>query len=76
MASSEELKNKIKEDAEKQFAQQADQKLMADVTDFLIEKQCGQDPIMACSPRSNLQTSPRPERGFPTSDLWSLTMEL
>jgi trigger factor len=31
------LKSKIKEDAEKQFAQQSDQKLMADVTDFLIE---------------------------------------
>lgn len=37
VASLEELKGKIKEDAEKQFAQQADQKLMADVTDFLIE---------------------------------------
>lgn len=31
------LKAKIKEDAEAQFAQQAEQKLMADVTDFLIE---------------------------------------
>jgi trigger factor len=31
------LKAKIKEDAESQFAQQAEQKLMADVTDFLIE---------------------------------------
>ena len=31
------LKAKIKEDAEIQFAQQADQKLMADVTDFLVE---------------------------------------
>ena len=31
------LKSKIKEDAENQFAQQADQKLMGDVTDFLIE---------------------------------------
>ena len=37
VASLEELKAKIKEDAETQFAQQADQKLMADVTDFLIE---------------------------------------
>ena len=37
VATLEELKGKIKEDAEKQFAQQADQKLMADVTDFLIE---------------------------------------
>lgn len=37
LASVEELKTKIKEDAEIQFAQQADQKLMADVTDFLIE---------------------------------------
>ncbi len=33
----EELKAKIKEDAEKHFATQADQKLMADVQDFLIE---------------------------------------
>ena len=33
----EELKEKIKEDAEKHFATQADQKLMADVQDFLIE---------------------------------------
>ena len=31
------LKAKIKEDAEIQFAQQAEQKLMGDVTDFLIE---------------------------------------
>ncbi len=31
------LKTKIKEDAEIQFAQQAEQKLMGDVTDFLIE---------------------------------------
>lgn len=31
------LKAKIKEDAEAQFAQQAEQKLMADVSDFLIE---------------------------------------
>jgi trigger factor len=37
VASLEELKAKIKEDAETQFAQQADQKLLADVTDFLIE---------------------------------------
>jgi trigger factor len=33
----EELKEKIKEDAERHFATQADQKLMADVQDFLIE---------------------------------------
>lgn len=32
----EELKAKIKEDAEKQFAQQAEQKLMTDVQEFLI----------------------------------------
>lgn len=32
-----ELKEKIKVDSEKQFAQQADQKLLNDVTDFLIE---------------------------------------
>lgn len=37
IATLEELKGKIKEDAESQFAKQADQKLMADVTDFLIE---------------------------------------
>ena len=37
VASLDELKAKIKEDAESQFAQQADQKLMGDVTDFLIE---------------------------------------
>ena len=37
VASLEELKGKIKEDAENQFAQQADQKLLADVQDFLIE---------------------------------------
>ncbi|MET0759837.1 MAG: trigger factor [Flavobacterium sp.] len=37
IATLEELKAKIKEDAESQFAQQADQKLMSDVTDFLIE---------------------------------------
>ena len=37
VASLDELKTKIKEDAEIQFAQQADQKLMGDVTDFLIE---------------------------------------
>jgi trigger factor len=37
VASLEELKAKIKEDAETQFAQQADQKLLADVQDFLIE---------------------------------------
>lgn len=32
-----ELKNKIKEDSEKQFAQQADQKLLNDVTEYLVE---------------------------------------
>lgn len=32
-----ELKNKIKEDAEKQFAQQSDQKLLNDVTEYLVE---------------------------------------
>lgn len=37
VATLEELKVKIKEDAEVQFAQQADQKLTADVTDFLVE---------------------------------------
>ncbi len=37
VASLEELKAKIKEDAENQFAQQADQKLLGDVTEFLIE---------------------------------------
>ncbi|CAM3798105.1 trigger factor [Flavobacterium branchiophilum] len=37
VASLEELKAKIKEDAENQFAQQADQKLLTDVQDFLIE---------------------------------------
>ncbi|RTZ02766.1 trigger factor [Flavobacterium sp. RSP49] len=37
IASVEELKAKIKEDAETQFAQQADQKLLGDVTEFLIE---------------------------------------
>ena len=37
VATLDELKAKIKEDAETQFAQQADQKLLADVTDFLIE---------------------------------------
>jgi trigger factor len=37
IASLEELKAKIKEDAESQFAQQADQKLLADVQDFLVE---------------------------------------
>ncbi|TDD96495.1 trigger factor [Flavobacterium cellulosilyticum] len=37
VASLEELKAKIKEDAESQFAQQADQKLLSDVTEFLIE---------------------------------------
>jgi len=37
VASLDELKAKIKEDAEAQFVQQAEQKLLADVTDFLIE---------------------------------------
>ena len=37
VASLEALKAKIKEDAETQFAQQADQKLLGDVTEFLIE---------------------------------------
>jgi trigger factor len=37
VASLEDLKAKIKEDAEVQFAQQADQKLLLDVQDFLIE---------------------------------------
>ncbi|KJD32484.1 peptidylprolyl isomerase [Tamlana nanhaiensis] len=32
-----ELKEKIKEDAEKQFVQQADQKLLNDVTEYLVE---------------------------------------
>lgn len=32
-----ELKTKIKEDAEKQFVQQADQKLLNDVTEYLVE---------------------------------------
>jgi trigger factor len=36
VSSLEELKAKIKEDAESQFATQADQKLLADVTEFLI----------------------------------------
>lgn len=37
VASLDELKAKIKEDAEVQFATQADQKLLGDVTEFLIE---------------------------------------
>ena len=37
VASLEDLKAKIKEDAESQFAQQSDQKLLGDVTEFLIE---------------------------------------
>ncbi len=37
VASVDELKAKIKEDAEAQFATQADQKLLGDVTEFLIE---------------------------------------
>lgn len=38
VTSVDELKAKIKEDAEKQFAQQADQKFLNDVTEFLIAK--------------------------------------
>lgn len=37
VTSVEDLKAKIKEDAEKQFAQQADQKFLNDVTEFLVE---------------------------------------
>ncbi|MEZ4839382.1 trigger factor [Flavobacterium sp.] len=37
VTSVDEVKAKIKEDAEKQFAQQADQKFLNDVTDFLLE---------------------------------------
>ena len=37
VSSVEDVKAKIKEDAEAQFAQQADQKFLNDVTDFLIE---------------------------------------
>lgn len=37
VSSVEELKNKIKEDAEQQFAQQADQKFLNDVTESLIQ---------------------------------------
>ena len=37
MKSVTELKAKIKEDAEKQFVQQADQKLLNDVTEYLVE---------------------------------------
>nr|WP_315186299.1 trigger factor [uncultured Flavobacterium sp.] len=37
VATIDDLKAKIKEDAESQFAQQADQKLLGDVTEFLIE---------------------------------------
>ncbi len=37
VTSVEEMKAKIKEDAEKQFAQQADQKFLNDVTEFLLE---------------------------------------
>ncbi len=33
----EELKNKIKEDSEKQFVQQSDQKLLNDITEYLVE---------------------------------------
>ena len=38
VTSVEDLKGKIKEDAEKQFAQQADQKYLNDVTEWLIEE--------------------------------------
>lgn len=38
VTSVEELKEKIKEDAEKQFAQQADQKFTNDVVEFLVEE--------------------------------------
>lgn len=37
VTSATELKEKIKEDAEKQFVQQADQKLLNDVTEYLVE---------------------------------------
>ncbi|UNY99161.1 trigger factor [Zhouia spongiae] len=37
VTSAEELKAKIKEDSEKQFVQQADQKLLNDVTEYLVE---------------------------------------
>lgn len=37
VSSATELKQKIKEDSEKQFAQQADQKLLNDVTEYLVE---------------------------------------
>jgi len=38
VTSEKELKEKIKEDLRKQFAPQADQKLMGDITEFLIKK--------------------------------------
>ncbi|MGS2737781.1 trigger factor [Sinomicrobium sp. M5D2P17] len=37
VTSEEELRSRIKEDAEKQFEQQADQKLLNDVTEYLVE---------------------------------------
>jgi len=37
VTSAEELKAKIKEDAEKQFVQQSDQKLLNDVTEYLVD---------------------------------------
>ena len=37
ITSEEEMKAKIKEDAEKQFVQQADQKFLNDVTEYLVE---------------------------------------
>lgn len=37
IASAKELKNRIKEDSEKQFEQQSDQKLLNDITEYFIE---------------------------------------
>jgi trigger factor len=45
VSSVEEVKAKIKEDAEKQFVQQADQKFLNDVTEFLLESTSFQLPI-------------------------------
>lgn len=44
VSSVEEVKAKIKEDAEKQFVQQADQKFLNDVTEFLLESTSFQLP--------------------------------
>ena len=44
VSSVEEVKAKIKEDAEKQFVQQADQKFLNDVTEFLLESTTFQLP--------------------------------